>query len=361
MRVKYSRKTLRLIAVLAAFITAAFFIAGCNSGQGKSENASANGPKSGPVRIGFLLETLKEERWLRDRDLFVEKAKELGATVEIQVAEGNDAVQLQQAENLLTKGIDVLVVVPHDGQVAASIVDKATQANVPVIAYDRLILNSDVALYVSFDNVRVGEMQARYLLERRPKGNYLLICGSPTDNNAKLLYQGQMNVLKPAVDRGDIKIVAEQWATNWQASEAMKHTENALTQNNDNIVAVVASADSVSRGVIQALDSRGLAGKVLVSGQDADIVASQYVAQGKQTMTVYKPIKPLATAAAEVAVKLARGEKIDTGRTVNNGKIDVPAILLDPIIVDKNNLEDTIIKDGYQKREEVFKTAVAGS
>jgi len=357
-----NQKSVRGLRTVFFLCVVGLLYVGCSTGgSSPSQNTSSTDPNKKNIRIGFLLETLKEERWLRDRDLFVEKAKQLGATVEIQVAEGNDAVQLQQAENLLTKGIDVLVVVPHDGQVAASIVDKATQANVPVIAYDRLILNSDVALYVSFDNVRVGEMQARYLLERAPKGNYLLICGSPTDNNAKLLYQGQMNVLKPAVDRGDIKIVAEQWAANWQASEAMKHTENALTQNNDNIVAVVASADSVSRGVIQALDSRGLAGKVLVSGQDADIVASQYVAQGKQTMTVYKPIKPLATAAAEAAVKLARGEKIDTGRTVNNGKIDVPSILLDPIIVDKNNLEDTIIKDGYQKREDVFKTAAAGS
>lgn len=337
-------KFLPLIVLIAILLT------GCTKNEVPTEKAP-----SSTIRIGLLLETLKEERWLRDRDLFIEKAKEMGAEVEVQVADGNDTVQLQQAENLLVKGIDVLVVVPHNGQVAASIVDAAKRQNVPVVAYDRLILNSDVALYVSFDNVRVGEMQARYLLERAPKGNYVLICGSPTDNNAKLLYEGQMNVLKPAVDRGDIKIVAEQWATNWQASEALKHTENALTQNQDNIVAVVASADSVSRGAIQALDARGLAGKVLVSGQDADLVACQNVAAGKQSMTVYKPIKPLAYAAAEWAVKLARGEKAQTNQTVNNGKIEVPSILLDPIIVDKDNLETTVISDGYQKREDIFR------
>jgi len=352
MRVKNFTKI--AVFVLAAFLGAVGI--GCGDKAAAPQNGSAPVAADGtkPVRIGLLLETLKEERWVRDKDLFLERAKELGAVVDIQVAEGNDSVQLQQAENLLTKGIDVLVVVPHDGQAAASIVEKAKQQNVPVIAYDRLILNSDVALYVSFDNVRVGEMQARYLLERAPKGNYLLICGSPTDNNAKLLHQGQMNVLQPAVDRGDIKIVGEQWATNWQASEALKHTENALTQNNDDLVAVVASADSVSRGVIQALDVRGLAGKVLVSGQDADIVASRFVAEGKQAMTVYKPIKPLAYAAAEAAVKLARKEKVETTKTVNNTRIDVPAILLDPIVVDKANLESTVIKDGYQKREDIF-------
>ena len=243
---------------------------------------------------------------------------------------------------------------PHNGQVAAAIVDAAERKNVPVIAYDRLILNSNVALYVSFDNVRVGELQAGYLLERAPKGNYVLICGSPTDNNAKLFHEGQMKVLKPAVDRGDIKIVAEQWATNWQASEALKHTENALTQNNDSVVAVVASADSVSLGVVEALEKRGLTGKILVSGQDADLAATRNIAAGKQTMTIYKPIKPLAMVAAESAIKLARGEKVETARIINNGKRDIPSIFLDPIVVDKDNLEETVIKDGYQKREDIF-------
>ncbi len=336
----------------------------CGGGSQQSNNTStATNPeqKGGKIKIGLLLETLKEERWLRDRDLFVKRAQELGAEVEIQVAEGNDAVQLQQAENLLTKGVDVLVVVPHNGVAAASIVNAAKRQNVPVIAYDRLIMNSDVDLYLSFDNVRVGEMQAKYALERAPKGNYVLILGSPTDNNAKLLREGQMNALQPAIDRGDIKIVMEQWANNWQASEALKHIENVLTQFNNDIVAVVASADSVSRGVVQALEANGLSGKVIVTGQDCDIVACQHIAQGKQTMSIYKPIQPLAFAAAEAAVKLAKKEKVEAPQKINNGKVDVSSILLDPIVVDKNNMETTIIKDGYQKKEEIFKNAAAAN
>src|SRR3712207_742129 len=152
--------------------------------------------RTGPIRIGLSMDTLKEERWQRDRDLFVARAKELGAEVLVQSANGDDKAQVQQAENLLTQGVDVLVVIPHNGEIAATIVESAKSRNVPVVSYDRLIRSSEPALYISFDNEKVGELQARYLLERAPKGNYVLIGGAPTDNNATLFRKGQMNVLK---------------------------------------------------------------------------------------------------------------------------------------------------------------------
>jgi D-xylose transport system substrate-binding protein len=198
-------------------------------------------------------------------------------------------------------------------------------------------------------------MQAQYCLERAPKGNYVLVGGAPTDNNALLLREGQMKVLKPAVDRGDIKIISDQFAREWQASVALNITENALTQTNNDIVAVVASNDGTAGGVIQALEAQGLAGKVVVSGQDADLAALQRIAEGKQSMTVYKPIKPLAYSAVESAIKLARKEKLDAKATVNNGKLDVPAILQEPVAVDKNNIISTVVKDGFQKLEDIFK------
>jgi D-xylose transport system substrate-binding protein len=198
-------------------------------------------------------------------------------------------------------------------------------------------------------------MQAKYLLERAPKGNYILIGGAPTDNNAKMFRAGQMKVLQPAIDRGDIKIVADQWAKDWLAEEALKHTENALTQNGNDIVAIVASNDSTAGGVVQALLQKGIAGKVLVSGQDADLSALQRVVAGTQSMTVYKPVSQLATRAAEAAVALAKGEKPVTDKTVNNGRVDVPFIYLEPIAVDKDNVDATVIKDGYQQRDAVYK------
>jgi len=303
------------------------------------------------------MDTLKEERWQKDRDIFVKRAEELGAEVLVQAADGKDETQVKQAESLLTQGIDVLVVIPHNGEVSATIVEAAKKRNVPVISYDRLIKNSDVDLYISFDNEKVGSMQAQYLVDKAPKGNYILIGGAPTDNNAQMFRSGQMKVLQPLIDKGDIKIVADQWARDWLAEEALKHTENALTMNKDNVVAVVASNDGTAGGVVQALNTKKLSGKVFVSGQDADLAALQRIVEGTQSMTVYKPVAILANKAAEAAVALAKKEKVESSSKVNNGKIDVPSILLEPISVDKSNLDATVIKDGFHKREEVYKNA----
>ena len=308
------------------------------------------------IRIGFAMDTLKEERWQRDRDMFVAKAKELGADVLVQAANGNAAMQVSQAENLLTQNVDILVVVPANAVTAATIVEKAHKAGKKVLSYDRLIKNADVDMYISFDNEEVGRMQAKYLVDRAPKGNYILIGGSPTDNNAKMFRDGQMQVLKPLIDKGDIKIVADQWAKDWQSSEALKHTENALTRAKNNVQAVVASNDGTAGGVIAALAQQKLAGKVLVSGQDADLAACQRIVEGTQSMTVYKPIKIISTKAAEVAIAMAKGAPI-TGdlRKVNNGKIEVPSLLLKPVEVDKANIDATLIKDGFHKKEDVYK------
>jgi D-xylose transport system substrate-binding protein len=295
------------------------------------------------------------ERWQRDRDLFVQRAKELGAEVLVQSADGNDSVQVRQAENLLTQGVDVLVVVPHNGEIAASIVESAKRQNIPVLAYDRIIRNSNLDFYISFDNVKVGELQAKYVFDRAPKGNYVLIGGSPTDNNARLLREGQMHVLKPAVDRGDVKVVADQWARDWLPSEALRHTENALTQSRNDVVAVVASNDSTAGGAIQALEEQKLSGKVLVSGQDADLAACQRIVAGTQSMTVYKPIAPLARRAAEIAVALAKHSPVESNSKVSNGSKDVPSFLLSPITVDKSNIAETVIKDGFLKADDVYR------
>ncbi len=308
------------------------------------------------IKIGLSLDTLKEERWQHDRDLFVARAKELGVEVLVQAANSNDALQNSQAENLLTQGVNVLVVVPHNGKSAATIVQSAHKAGVPVLAYDRLINDCDLDLYISFDNIRVGELQAGYLTQRTPKGNYVLIGGAPTDNNAVLFRKGQMNVLKPFIARKDIRVVADQWASDWLPVEALKIMENALTKNNNQVDAVVVSNDGTAGGAVQALAEQNLAGKVLVSGQDADLAACQRIVKGTQSMTVYKPIKQLATKAAEIAVAMAKKQPLtDKTSTINNGLKDVPSILLTPIQVDKSNLDTTVIADGYQKKEEVYK------
>jgi D-xylose transport system substrate-binding protein len=308
------------------------------------------------IKIGLSLDTLKEERWQHDRDLFVAKVKALGADVLVQAANSNDALQNSQAENLLTEGVNVLVVVPHNGKSCATIVDSAHKLGVPVIAYDRLIMNSDLDLYISFDNVKVGEYQADYLVKRQPKGNYVLIGGAPTDNNALLFRKGQMNVLDPLIKKGDIKIVADQWADDWLPVKALQIMENALTKNHNQVDAVVVSNDGTAGGAIQALGEQNLSGKVLVSGQDADVAGCQRIVAGTQSMTVYKPIKKLAEKAAEIAVAMANKQALtDPTTTVNNGKKDVTSILIEPVQVDKGNMDSTVIADGFQKKEDVYK------
>jgi D-xylose transport system substrate-binding protein len=337
-----------LLAALILAVCLAVFLPSCASKTPKSETAKK-------IRIGFAMDALKQERWQKDRDLFLKRAEELEAEVLLQTADGNDELQMKQVESLLTQGIDVLVIVPHNAEVAGAMVEMAQRQNVPVISYDRLVKNSAPNLYISFDNERVGELQAKYLFEKMPRGNYILIGGAPTDNNALLLRKGQLNILQKAIDSGEIKVVADQWAREWLADEALKHTENALTQSNNDVVAVVVSNDGTAGGVIQALNAQKLGGKVLVSGQDAEIGALQRIVEGTQTMTVYKPISQLAPRAVEAAIALAKGEKLNTTRIVNNGKIDVPSILIDPVPVDKNNINETVIKDGFQKKEEVYK------
>jgi D-xylose transport system substrate-binding protein len=310
------------------------------------------------ILIGLSLDTLKEERWQRDRDLFVKAAEARGAKVLVQAANSDDALQNSQAENLLTQGVQVLVVVPHNAKTTATIVESAHKMGVPVIAYDRLIADADLDYYVTFDPTKVGELQAEYALRNKPKGNYVLIGGAPTDNNALLVRKGQLNILQPSIDRGDIKVVADQWAKDWQAVEALKIMENALTRNNNQVDAVVVSNDGTAGGALQAIGEQKLAGKVLVTGQDADLAACQRIVAGTQTMTIYKPIEALATKAADLAVKLAKKEAVtEPTRPVNNGRKDVPSILLDSIAVDKANLDATVIKDGYHKREDVYKEA----
>ncbi|MCU1244715.1 MAG: hypothetical protein JWN02_625, partial [Acidobacteria bacterium] len=252
--------------------------AGCVKAPEQASNGSTSAtPHTGPVRIGFSMDTLKEERWQRDKQLVEQRAREMGAQLDVQVANGDDAVQTKQADNLLTKGIDVLIVAPHNGEVAGSIVEAAHRKGVPVISYDRLIRDADVDLYLSHQIVKIGELQAQYALQHVPKGNYLLIGGSPTDYNAILLRKGQMNILKPAVDRGDIKIISDQFAREWKAEEALRLTEDALTRTGNRIGAIVASNDGTAGGAISALEAAGLAGKVLVTGQDAQRDAVQRI------------------------------------------------------------------------------------
>lgn len=309
------------------------------------------------MRLKFLVPMgLIEERWQLDQDLFVARAQELGAEVSVQVTHFEEAVRSIQEGDLTTQGIDVLVVItPNEGN-GDDVVKAARQSGIPVVAYDRMIKNCDLDFYVSFDNVKVGKLQADYLVKRVPRGNYLLIGGPSTDANAQQFRQGQMGVLQPYIDRGDIRIVGEHWVKGWFPLEALMITRETLEMTGNQVDAVVASNDGTAGGVIRALVGKGLAGKVLVSGQDADLAACQRIVEGIQSMTVYKPVKLLANQAAEAAVALAKKQPLPGHiQKVHNGAKDVPSILFSPIAIDLTNLKATVISDGFHSESEIYK------
>lgn len=309
------------------------------------------------LKIGLSVVDLSLERWQHDRDIFIERAEELGAEVITQSADGDADKQLSTIQNMLSQGIDALVIIAANSDALAPVVEQANEQNVPVIAHDRLINNADIAAYVSFDNVGVGEMQAQYIVDQVPTGKYFLLGGEPSDHTAHMFRQGQMNILEPLIEAGDIEIVGDQWAESYSAEAALSHVENALTANNNDIDAIVAVNDSTAGGAVQALVAQNLAGEVVISGQDADLAAVQRIAEGTQSMTVYKPIKNIATTSAELAVRLAKGEDVsgEATESIDNGFKEVLFFQLTPISVDKDNLIDTVIADGFQSYDDVYK------
>lgn len=346
------RKSLQKKLMAGACVMAMTFLAACS--QTTTENSQPKmklAQDDSKVYVGFSLDTLQEDRWYKDKEAFEKKVLELGGEVKTLAANGVDSVQIKQAELLIAEGVDVLVVVPHNAEVSAEIVDKAHKANVKVVSYDRLIKNADVDYYISYDNKKVGQLQAQEILKKQKKGNFAYIGGAETDNNAVLFREGAMEVLQPYIDKGDIKLVYDKYTDEWQPEIAETNMKQALKENNNNIQAVIAANDGTAGGVIHALQAIGKT--IPVSGQDAEITGLKRILAGSQTMTVYKPIQVIAEDAASIAMKAGKNEKIDTTATVNNGKIDVPSILLDPVAVTKSNIDETVIKDKFITEDEL--------
>jgi D-xylose transport system substrate-binding protein len=332
-----------------------------------AESRAEDAAKPATIKIGLLMETYDVARWARDEEYFKQKAAGLGAEVIRAVANGDQDKQNQQADAFLTQGVNVLVVIPKDLKTAARIVKSAHEKKVPVLAYDRLILGCDLDMYVTFDNERVGYLQAKGVLEKVPEGNFILLGGAASDNNAKLLRAGQLKAIaeheKTAGKK--INILDSSFLDNWDKEEARRKISNMLTKfkaEGKVVHAIVASNDGTAGGAIAALKADGLAGKVAVSGQDAELGACQRIVEGTQTVTVYKPVRSLASAAAEIAVGLAKGESPEAiGKplghglsTLDNGAKPVPSVFLEPVFVTRDNMHETVIKDGWHPEDKVY-------
>ncbi|WCB94769.1 D-xylose-binding periplasmic protein [Baekduia alba] len=370
------RSTKWVSVVAAAALT--FGVAACgsddndnsSSSTGSSGGASTAAKSGGSAKkIALLLPESKTARYeSQDRPNFVNKMKALCPDCQIiySNADQDAAKQQQQAEAALTQGANVLVLDPVDSASAAAIVTRASQSKVPVISYDRLILNSKPDYYISFDNVQVGKLQGTSLVDKLKKdgkkGSIVMINGAPTDNNAKLFKQGAHSV----IDSSGFKVAKEYDTPDWSPDKAQSEMEQAITALGKNgFVGVYSANDGNAGGIIAAMKSNGVdAKKIPITGQDAELAGVQRIVAGTQYMTVYKAIKAEAEAAAQLAYDVSQGKTPDAatvnGKT-NNGQADIPSVLLKPVAVTVDNINDTIIKDGFWKASEICTSQYAAA
>ena len=326
---------------------------------------AANGAlAAGKPVIGVSWSNFQEERWKTDEAAIKAAIEKAGGTYISADAQSSPGKQLTDIESLITKGANALIVLAQDSDAIRPAIEKATQEGIPVVGYDRLI-EIPSAFYITFDNKEVGRMQARAVLAAKPKGNYAFIKGSSTDPNADFLFAGQMEVLKAAMEKGDVKNVGEAYTDKWLPATAQKNMEQILTKNNNKVDAVVASNDGTAGGAVAALSAQGLAGSVAVSGQDGDKAALNRVALGTQTVSVWKDARELGKNAAEIAIALAAGKKLTDiagAKTFADGpkKQKMTALLLKPIPITKDNLS-VVIDAGWITKDAVCQGVKAGS
>ena len=323
-------------------------LAGCGSQEEKQEEPRQE-EEEDRIRIGLSFDTFVLERWQRDRDAFVARASELGAEVNVQNANGDVEEQIAQIEYLIEKDVDVIAVIAVDSRGLSDVVAKAKRAGIRVIAYDRLLTDAGVDLYISFDNERIGQMMAECIAANTPAGGKVfMMCGSPEDNNVSLVEKGFYSVM----DKTDLEIVGTAYADNWLGEMGYAAVSGFLDEGGE-LDAVMCGNDDIASQVIRALSERRLAGEVCVVGQDADLSGCQRIVEGTQTMTVYKSIETLAMRAAESAVALAEEGSVKTAGTYFDGTYEVPYIGLEPIAVTESNMQ-VIIDDGYHLEEDIY-------
>jgi len=282
-----------------------------------------------------------------EEQAFKAKASALNCEAVFTDAQSDEALQRKQAKELIDQGVDVIVVMAVNAYTAAEIVREAHAANVKVIGYDRLIHNCDLDFYISHNNYDVGKLMAEYALKVRPNGDYLVLGGDKSDKNAIFVKTGQLETLQPAIKSGNIKIVFDVYVEDWSTDNAYINMSEYLKLNANNAPDVIlTSYDGLVYGARKALDEAGITKDIVITGQDAEPQALKNIMSGKQTMTIYKPLKALAEKAVETAVKLANGEQPDTTGSINNSRKDVPSYLIAPVVVDKNNMLETVVKDG---------------
>ena len=358
--------------LLSAVLTAVLFLlTGCSAARQEPE-AQRTEEESARLQIGMSFDSFVIERWLRDRDLFVMTAQELGADVNVQVANGDVQEQISQIRYFIKKGVDVIAVIAVDGEELTDVIAEAKRAGIRVVCYDRLISKADTDLYISFDNEMVGTLMAEAMTEALPEGgNIFAIYGSPADNNVPMVQKGFLD----GIEGSGLNVVYSAYCDNWLAELAFDAVEEGLATTPRNLVGVMCGNDDLASQAFRALAENRLAGKVVLVGQDAELSACQRIVEGTQYMTVYKSVETLAMRAAEFACAIGYGKMLEEERisedelpkeiagfreelkglgTIDDGEYDVPYYSIDPVAVTKENMDDTIIESGFHTEEEVY-------
>jgi D-xylose transport system substrate-binding protein len=306
------------------------------------------------LKIGFSIGDFSSDRWSQEPQIFQNAAKNLGAKVLFEFAYGDAEKQVEQARSLIASGVKVLVVFPTDANGWADVVKAAHKANIKVVAYERMLTDANPDYFFSFRNEDVGRQQAQYAVDHCPKGNYILLEGPTNDANSLLFEKGQQAVLKPYIDKGQIHVLLEKNLETWNSINAYNEITAFLDKNKEKVDVIIAANDELAGGSIMALDMEMPAWNIIITGQDATVGGCQHILDGKQSMTVYKSIHDLATEAAANCMKLAKGEALtNVNSKMSDGSHDIPAVLLPTEIVDKNNMRETVIKDGFIKADQL--------
>ena len=346
-------KKVLLLLVTLCFMTA--FFSGCGSYYEEEEQqlqtAAEDEENKDKIQIGLTVDSFVIERWIRDRDVFVATARELGAEVNVQDAGASAAEQISQIKYFISKKMDVIVIIARDCGALSEVIEEAETAGIKTISYDRLVKNAGTDLYISFDNRKVGEIMAESLIEAIPHGgDIFMIQGSATDNNVMMVKKGFQDVL----DGSRLNVVYEANCEGWTAELAVAYVEEGLKKY-PHVKGIMCGNDDIASQVIQVLAENQLAGKVIVVGQDGDLAACQRIVEGTQYMTAFKAIEELAREAAKCAVRLGKGEKLEElEETFSDGTYDIPCKVLEPVAVTKENIDQVIIDGGFHRREDVY-------
>ena len=343
---------------VAALITALAFsftaLAGCGSSGGGAEaketkeTSGKESKDSGEIKIGYSLKTVQEERWQRELDGCQKAADDLGAELLYQVANGDAQTQVSQIENLITQGVDVIMVTAVDAGALSNVLQEAADDGIKVLVYDQQLENTYGDAFVGYSDYSNGTLIAQILADKEVSGKVVLLHGDKSSGIEKII-EGEKSILEDL----EVDIVMEQYCTNWGAEAALGYAQNALAEQKNDIAAFVCMNDGIASGAIQALEEVGMDGKVVVTGMDCELTAVQRISAGTQTSTLYKDSDALSRAAIETAVALAKGEEIKSENTINFGINDMPHVIVNSAIISEDNIQSELIDKGIYTEEEI--------